>query len=190
MNVLSVSRRLLGVSMTTILLVSCGGPAQVLDPTSPVPGNSQNSIRPDRTGPAERLTATRISYRCLYSRGITEKTSFAASGSAVGSLPGTFTATGKWRLRSHKWIFSEAFTITTSGSQISGTVGGAGTESPSESVSCQDFSERPMDYAIGSGDRGTATVNFHGRKMVDFFEQCCGIHVETVPLSARKGGAI
>lgn len=171
MNVLSVSRHLLGVSMTTIFLVSCGGPTQILDPTSPIAGNTNRS---ERTGPAERLTATRISYRCLYSRGNTEKTSFTASGSAVGSLPGTFTATGKWRLRSHKWVFSEAFTITTSGSQISGTVGGAGTESPSESVSCQDFSERPMDYAIGSGDSGTATVNVHGRKMVDFFEQCCG----------------
>lgn len=173
MNVLSVSRRLLGVSVTTIFLVSCGGPAQILDPTLPNPGSFQNSIRPDRTGPAERLTATRISYRCLYNRGITEKTSFAASGSAVGSLPGAFTATGKWRLRSHKWIFAEAFTITSGGSQISGTVSGAGTESPSEYISCQDFSERPMDYAIGSGDTGTATVNFRGRKMANFFEQCC-----------------
>ncbi len=177
MNVLWVSRHLLGVSMTAIFLVSCGGPAQILDATSPIPGNSN---RPDRTGPAERLTATRISYRCLYSRGITEKTSFAASGSAEGSLPGSFTATGKWRLRSHKWIFSEAFTITTSGSQVSGTVGGAGIESPSESISCQDFSERPMDYAIGSGDSGTATVNFHGRKMVDFFEQCCSMKADYI----------
>jgi hypothetical protein len=171
-----------GFCVSAAILAGCGGAQAPIAPAvsqirqvtkrssaaSPLDGRVSRTTRPDRRYPFETLTAIRVSYTCLYRRGNAVRTRFTASGSASGPWSGTFTATGKWHVRSHNWAFSEAFTITSGSERIAGTVNGAGTQSSSEGISCDAFNDY-LQYEIGSL-KGIAGVDFHARHMSNMLE--------------------
>jgi hypothetical protein len=91
----------------------------------------------------EVFTASNVTVRPKCSRN-PHTTRFSGSGATSGPYPGTFVASGSWRLGlggfppKPYWGFSEFFTITSGTRTISGSVGGNGSGFPSF-ITCKTF---------------------------------------------------
>jgi hypothetical protein len=109
-------------------------------------------------------------------------TTFTAHGTAAGSYPGTFTASGSWDSGESNgghgqwiccpwWSFSEAFTITSGSSSISGTITGFGIDSgPPFSYDVVSNLSLPYRASTGNGNANIETI-----QKGDFSEVLAGL---------------
>jgi hypothetical protein len=109
-------------------------------------------------------------------------TTFTAHGTAAGSYPGTFTASGSWDSGESNgghgqwiccpwWSFSEAFTITSGSSSISGTITGFGIDGGVPfSYNVVSNLDLPYRASIGSGNANIETI-----QKGDFSEVLAGL---------------
>lgn len=109
-------------------------------------------------------------------------TTFTAHGTATGSYPGTFTASGSWDSGESNgghgqwiccpwWSFSESFTITSGSSSISGTITGFGIDSGAPfSYDVVSNLSLPYRTSIGNGNANIETI-----QKGDFSEVLAGL---------------
>jgi hypothetical protein len=189
MSTISHGHCALSVCAAAAVLAGCGGSAQMPNLTAPPSYATPHGVRPSSSG-AEVLTGT-AKIKCRLDRrrhghgqvitGSASTTDFSvARGKAAGPYPGTFTATGRWKINSmiissqfiEIWIFSEDFSITSGASTISGTIKEGPTDEGSPYPTCTSFGPETSQYTsnYGSGDASIEII-----KLGDFNEALDGL---------------
>ena len=108
-----------------------------------------------------------------------------AHGNAAGPYPGTFLASGNWKIRFYAiqggligfWFFYERFTITSGSSKISGTIKGRGEGSEGSHQffpTCESLGPSNMQYTSNSGS-GNADIEIIQKGKGDFSETLDGL---------------
>ena len=176
------------------MLAGCGGSAQLPTPAAQtLTGSAIHRTASPNDAVSEQVASNPASPEILAGKAKVKcgnrKTRFSAHGTATGSYPGTFTASGSWDSREitghHaqwimccEWYFTENVTITSGSSTISGSMNGFGM-GPGAPFSCTAVSNLALPYrtSIGNGNADIEAI-----QQGDFSETLGG-------LVGRPGGS-
>jgi hypothetical protein len=162
----------LGLCAVAAILSGCGGGSGAAPLPIPAvqthlnnPGSVDGAASPNDAA-SEQLASKAANREVLAGKAKLkfgkEGTTFTARGTATGSYPGTFTASGSWESGESNgghaqwiccpwWIFSEAFTITSGSSSISGRITGMGMDDGLLGNVVSNL-ELPYSTSIGNGN--------------------------------------
>jgi hypothetical protein len=189
MSTISPKHYALSVCAAATVLAGCDGSAQMPNLTAQRSYATPLIARPGSSG-AEALTGT-AEIKCHLDRrrhghgqvitgGASTSDFSVARGKASGPYPGTFTATGRWKINTliissqffEIWTFSEDFSITSGASKISGTIKEGISDEGSPFPTCTSFGPQTSQYTsnYGSGDASIEII-----KAGDFSESLDGL---------------